>query len=435
MKFGTDGIRGPVGAAIDGVVAWRVGYGLGIHLGGGTVAVGRDTRPSGPALAQAVIAGVRAAGADAVDCGVLPTPALASVVRAHGLAGGVMVTASHNLADDNGLKVLDGRGDKAGADARAAIEAALAARHQPVVPGARGRMLPAPSLDVWAPLAGLALGGVSVVLDAANGAAHVLGAERLRASGAVVTLLGSGDGRAINARCGALHPRAMIDAMDAAGAELGIALDGDGDRLTLAVRVGAEVRVLDGDAVLYVLGQDVAAGGVVVGTVMSNLALEQGLAARGVRFVRTAVGDAEVWAAMEAHDARIGGEPSGHLMFRGSASDPVGSCGLATAARVLALGLPVVRERVAAWSPATQRAASVPRRALKPALAEVDAAGIAAAVASVSDGLVAAGARVVVRPSGTEPIVRVMVEHVDAAVAASGCEALVNTLREQGGQA
>lgn len=433
MKFGTDGIRGPVGAAIDGVVAWRVGHGLGRHLGGGAVAVGRDTRPSGPALAQAVIAGLRAAGVDAIDCGVLPTPALAAVVRAHRLAGGVMVTASHNLADDNGLKVLGAGGDKADVDTRAAIEGELAERYQPVAPGPRGALRPAPTLDAWDPLAGVALRGVRIVLDAANGAAHGLGADRLRAAGASVTVLGTGEGRAINARCGALHPEAMVQAMT--DADVGIALDGDGDRLALAVRTDTGVRVLDGDAVLHVLGQDVPAGGAVVGTVMSNLALEQGLGARGVRFVRTAVGDAEVWAAMEAHDARIGGEPSGHLMFRGGASDPVGSCGLATAARVLALGLDVVRARLAAWSPATQRAVAVPRLALRPALVAADAAGIADAVAPIVQALTASGARVVVRPSGTEPIVRVMVEHVDPAAAAEGCDALVNVLREQGGQA
>ena len=449
MKFGTDGLRGPAGTVIDGVVGWRVGHGLGKHVlqscppasplvGPGVlpavVAVGRDTRPSGAALLQAVVAGARAAGVDVVDLGVLPTPALASVVRGAGCAGGVMVTASHNLSADNGLKVLDRGGEKAGPALRAALEAALAEQRTPVLLGPRGALLAAPSLDVWDPCGGVDLSSLHIVLDAANGAAHELGRARLEAAGARVTLLGDGDGRKINLGCGALHPAPLAEAVARLGADVGIALDGDGDRLAMVVQPSdgaAQPAWLDGDAILWVLGHDLPVGGLIVGTVMSNLALESGLSARGVRWVRTAVGDAEVWSAMQAEGALLGGEPSGHLMFRGGVNDPVGSCGLATAARVLALGLPTVRERLASWRPATQRSGVVPRGSLPVELSSVEA--IHARVAPASALLLAAGARVVVRPSGTEPIIRVMVEHADAATAEDGCRQLISLLRADTG--
>ncbi len=441
MKFGTDGLRGPAGTVIDGVVAWRVGHGLGQYLrqsyGSGVVAVGRDTRPSGPALLQAVVAGARAAGADVVDLGVLPTPALASVVRAEDYGGAVMVTASHNLSADNGLKVLDRGGDKAGPALRAALEAELAAMRSPVPWGPRGALLSAPALDAWDPCGGAQLSGLHIVLDAANGAGHDLGRARLEAAGARVTVLGDGDGRRINLACGAVHPAQLVEAVARSGADVGIALDGDGDRLAMVIQAldsadAAQPAWLDGDAILWVLGHDLPAGGAIVGTVMSNLALEHGLGARGARFVRSAVGDAEVWAAMQAEGALLGGEPSGHLMFRGGAHDPVGSCGLATAARVLALGLPTVRDRLARWRPATQRSGVIARAALPPELSSAEA--IAARVASASARLLAEGARVVVRPSGTEPIIRVMVEHADPATADDGCKELLSLLRADTGR-
>jgi phosphoglucosamine mutase len=366
-----------------------------------------------------------------VDLGVLPTPALASVVRAADYAGAVMVTASHNLAADNGLKVLDRGGDKAGPALREAIEAELAELRSPVPWGPRGAMLSPPSLDAWDPCNGVDLRGLHVVLDAANGAAHRLGRTRLEAAGARVTLLGDGDGRRINLACGAVHPAHLMEAVARIGADAGIALDGDGDRLAMVVQTsdragGSELACLDGDAILWVLGHDLPAGGAIVGTIMSNLALEHGLGARGGRLVRTAVGDAEVWAAMQAEGARLGGEPSGHLMFRGGVNDPVGSCGLTTAARVLALGLPTVRDRIASWHPAAQRSGVVHRAALAAGLSSSDS--IAARVAPVSTRLLAEGARVVVRPSGTEPIIRVMVEHADATTAQEGCKELMSLL-------
>ncbi len=434
--FGTDGVRGRVGEQITGSLCWWIGLGAARALGPGVVAVARDTRPSGPALSQAVIAGVRAGGADVIDLGIAPTPALAWMVRQNGYAGGVMVTASHNLAEDNGCKVLMRGGDKADAGVREVIEAQLAASRTPFVPGQRGRLLPGPGLDGWQPFRGVHLDGLRVVLDAANGAAHWLGAERLRAAGAVVTVLGDGDGRLINSQCGATDPARLSDEVLTTGADLGIALDGDADRLALVIRSDRTAIVLDGDAMLWVLAGGLGAGDAVVGTIMSNLGLEQGLRAAGVRFVRTPVGDAEVWDGMVASGARFGGEPSGHLMFRGDASDPVGSCGLTTTARVLALGMDRVRERLAGWKPAVQRHGAV-RISDAAWIATGDpGGGIKALVAARVAPLVAVaegrGARVVVRPSGTEPIIRVMVEHAEPEFAELALSQLTDLLTRKG---
>ncbi len=432
-EFGTDGVRGRFGDTIDATLGWWIGYGAAKALGPGLIAVGRDTRPSGPALSQAVIAGIRAAGSDAFDFGVVPTPALAWVVCSRSLAGGVMVTASHNPAADNGLKVLMAGGHKADPAVRARIEAELATSSTPRAPGLRGKLLDAPGIASWDPLQGLDLRGVRVVFDAANGAAWGLGEALLRAAGAEVRVVGTGEGARINHQCGALHPGGLIAPMQAFDAHIGIALDGDGDRLGVVLATAQGPVTMDGDAMLWALAQD-QAGGTVVGTVMSNLALETGLAARGVRLVRTAVGDAEVWEGMEAYNANFGGEPSGHLMFRHGGTDPVGSCGLATAARLLAMGLPELQTRMARWVPAVQKHAVVgvsECQGLDPG--EVGAHGLKGAVARRVEGalstLNAEGARAVVRPSGTEPIVRVMVEHADGDVATRGVEALVALLR------
>jgi len=429
--FGTDGVRGRFGVEIHGALAWWVGFGAAQALGPGVIAVARDTRPSGPALAQAVVAGALAGGADVVDLGVLPTPALGWIVRERGYAGGVVVTASHNLAADNGLKVLMRGGDKANAAVRAVIEAQLARSATPLEPGPRGRMAPSFEATTWQPCAGVDLRGVHVVFDGANGAAHGVGAERLRAAGARVTTLGDGAGARINKECGATHPDVLAAAVVQHDADVGIAVDGDGDRLAIALRSGRAAVTLDGDAMLWALAEGLPAGAAVVGTIMSNLGLQRGLEAAAVRFVRTAVGDAEVWDGMVASGARFGGEPSGHLMFRGQPDDPVGSCGLFTASRVLGLGVERLRARLLAYRPAVQRHASV--RVADANGVAVGTAGLKPAVAALVEparaAIAARGGRVVVRPSGTEPIIRVMVEHEVEREAESGLGELVALLK------
>ena len=270
-----------------------------------------------------------------------------------------------------------------------------------------------------------------VVFDGANGACHDVGPERLRAAGARVTAIGTGDGARINKDCGATHPDVLAAAAVQHDADVGIAVDGDGDRLAITLRTGRAAVTMDGDAMLWALAEGLGAGNVVIGTIMSNLGLQRGLEAAGVRFVRTAVGDAEVWDGMVANNARFGGEPSGHLMFRGQADDPVGSCGLFTAARVLGIGVDRLRARVAEYRPAIQRHASV-RVADAHGVTIGDAGlkpAVAALVAPTADAIAVRGGRVVVRPSGTEPIIRVMVEHEVEREADSGLADLVQLLK------
>lgn len=407
-RFGTDGIRGRYGREVTEDVARAVG-GAVVDALGPWVAIARDTRPSGPALEAALVEGIVRAGGYAVPYGLLPTPALSVVVAEHAaFDAAVMLTASHNPAADNGLKVLGPDGGKIGARTRAAVEAGLGG--VPARPGgqARANHGGARSYLGWSVARhGHALAGLHLVVDAANGAAATLAPAVLRALGARVDSLGGADGARINDGCGALHPAALVAAVRAAGADAGVALDGDGDRLALVTGDG---RVLDGDALLWLLAE----GEVVVGTVMSNLGLERGLAARGIRFVRTAVGDAEVAEGMAATGARVGGEPSGHVLLAGGA--PTADA-LDVAVRALAGG--PLGPRLAGYTPSVQHHRTLPR-------GEV---GSLDRVPTLVADAEAEGARVVVRPSGTEPVVRVMVEHADSARGAALVDGLVEALR------
>lgn len=412
MRFGTDGIRGRAGLEVTAELALRLGAAV-VRTLGPRVAVAEDGRPSGPMLEAAVIAGVAAAGGRATRLGVFPSPALSWHVARGDDHAGVMITASHNPASDNGLKVFLADGTKPGPAIRAALEAAL---EDPLPCGVPGRIEAADGGAAYVRAMLTALGGGRwlagrrVVLDTANGAAAGLAARVLVALGARVWTIGDGEGSAINAGVGALHPEGLVAAVREQGADAGIALDGDGDR---GVLVDADGTVLDGDALLWLAAGEGLDPPVVVGTVMTNAGLEAALAARGVRLVRTAVGDAEVAAGMAATGARVGGEPSGHLLF---ADGPPTADGLYAALRALRGG--PIAPRLAGYRPTVQASAQMPR-------AGVDLARAAAAQAELE----AAGARVVVRPSGTEPVVRIMVEHADPELARAGVERLRAALR------
>lgn len=315
MRFGTDGIRGPAGRSpIDRDGARAVGaaaarWALGR---GGVVLVGRDTRPSGDELAGEVMQGVLQAGGRPLDCGVLPTPALQAAVAALGDAG-VMVTASHNPADDNGFKVLGPGGHKPNDAETADLESWLAT---PAV-GCGGAVAVATNEAVaaWAATFARALGdpsplrGRRVAVDCANGAAAaVRGAVGALLPGVEILWLSTGDG-VINAGVGSEHPEALAARVRAEGLDAGFAVDGDGDRCVVVDEAG---RVVPGDALLWRLAVDRGARRLVV-TVMSNTALEASLP--GVEVVRTPVGDRHVAAALG--DAPVGGEESGHVLLAG----------------------------------------------------------------------------------------------------------------------
>lgn len=413
MKFGTDGIRGRANVDVTPELAMKLGNAL-VQVLGPRIGVARDTRPSGPMLVAATVAGITAAGGEAVDLGVLPTPGVSALAPRLKLDGAVMVTASHNPAADNGLKAVDRTGEKIDEAARARVEALLAGPLAHAEPGPLTRATDAGERYVAAVLDALPRGrwlaGRTLVLDTANGAATGLAGRILGALGARVVAIADGDG-AINDGCGALHPERCLAAVRAHGADAGIALDGDGDRGHVVLPDG---RVLDGDAMLWLCAAATAPeawGGLpVVGTIMTNAGLEAALHARGIRLVRTPVGDAHVAEGMRTTGAALGGEPSGHVLF---ADGLPTADGLLTAVRALHPDPRTVADRLAGFVPHTQASAAVrvpPSRI--PATAPVTAA------------LEAGGARVVVRPSGTEPVVRLMVEHVDPAFARAGLDRL-----------
>jgi phosphoglucosamine mutase len=413
--FGTDGIRGRFPEPpLNPETARALGACL-VARFGGPLPIVRDTRESGPALLAALVEG---AGGAAVDLGVLPTPALSAALAAGPARVGVAVTASHNPWHDNGLKVAGEGGGKLTPDEEAAVEADLQRALVEGPPAVSGGALAGAGwsfsesdyLDALLAClpADFSLAGVTVALDCAHGAAWRTAPAALARLGARVVAVGvAPDGRNINAGVGALHPESVAAAVVESGAQVGIALDGDGDRCAL---VDAGGRPVDGDALLWLLARPPG----LVGTVMCNGALEARLKAAGVGFARAPVGDRNVALEMAARGWPVGGEPSGHALL--AEGLPTGD-GLLTALTVLAGGLDLAG-RLAGWALYPQHSTAV-RVAARPPLADFPA--VAAAEAAARAG---GATRVVLRYSGTEPKLRVLVEAPDAALARALNEAL-----------
>ncbi len=409
VRFGTDGIRGRAYEEVSEALAYRLGRAV-ASVFAAPVVVGYDTRESSWPLAAAVLAGLRAGGAQGYDLGVLPTPGVATVARERA-AVGVVVSASHNPYTDNGLKVFGPGGAKLDLATEATLAAALEAAPLPDAPlgGDPNPDLGALEvyLNVLRGLVPVRASGLHVVVDCANGAASV-GAPALLASlGARVTAIHDRpDGRNINARCGSTNVADLVAAVCASRADVGLALDGDGDRLIAVDRTGT---VRDGDDLLVLFAEDLAErgelhGGVVV-TSMANLGLHRALAAAGIEIATTDVGDRHVTAELESRGWRLGGEQSGHLVFADLA--PTGD-GLLTALRLLDLivrrgPLDVVAAR--GWQRVPQALVNVARDAYDAQRLGALRADLEARFALVPDEW-----RLVVRPSGTEPVVRIMVE-------------------------
>ncbi|MCW2570539.1 MAG: phosphoglucosamine mutase [Frankiales bacterium] len=417
--FGTDGIRGLAGGDVlttdlaSRVAAAAARELLGDQLSGGgdrpVVVIGRDTRPSGPALESAAVVGFTSAGCDVVRLGVVPTPAVAFEV-ARGAALGLMISASHNPAPDNGLKLFGSAGAKLTDAQEDAIEAGL---DGPAALAAQ------PGDDVTKDHAGRdgyvehllatvgSLAGLKVVVDGANGSACALAPEVYRKAGAAVTAIHcDGDGAHINDGSGATHPESLAAAVVAHGADLGIAHDGDADRCIVVDATGA---VRGGDQVLGLLAlarkdAGLPASDVLVATVMSNLGLVQAMAAAGIDVVRTAVGDRYVLEQMLAGGYRLGGEQSGHVVMLDHATT---GDGLLTALqvmdRIVSTGRPVA-ELASAVTLLPQVLVNVPA-----ARERAQADDVLAAV-SAEEARLGGEGRVLLRPSGTEALVRVMVE-------------------------
>jgi phosphoglucosamine mutase len=408
--FGTDGIRGLAGGdVLTADLAERVAAAAAAELiddgSPRVVVIGRDTRPSGPMLEAASVAGFLAAGCDVVRLGVVPTPAVAYEVQ-RGAALGLMISASHNPAPDNGLKLFAAGGAKLTDAQEDAIERRLG---DVADSSATGTVSDASSSGYAEHLLSTVgdLTGLTVVVDGAQGAASHVAPEVYRRAGATVTAIHcGGDGTRINDGCGATHPESLAAAVVQGGADIGIAHDGDADR---CIVVDAAGTVLNGDQVLGLLAlarkdAELPASDVLVATVMSNLGLVQAMNAAGIDVVRTAVGDRYVLEAMLAGGHRLGGEQSGHVVMLDHATT---GDGLLTALQVM--------DRVARTGrPVAELAAAV--TLLPQVLINVTAPreratadDVLEAVASAEAAL-AGGGRVLLRPSGTEPLVRVMVE-------------------------
>ncbi len=425
LRFGTDGIRGPAGRfPIHPPVAWALGYVLG--QGGAAVLVACDPRTSGPELVSALAQGVRASGGLVLSVGVLPTPALSVLLAAGWARWGVMVTASHNPPADNGLKVLGSDGRKLDdlEQERVEAEANRALRHHPPLevldPEPEPRHVEARELYLRAVRdllpSGPWLRDVAVVIDGSFGAGAHSAPALLESAGArVVRFACEPDGARINVGCGAVSPMALAERVVAEGADLGLALDGDADR---GIMVSATGRVLDGDAMLYLLATPPA----VVGTVMSGGGLEEALRAKGIELHRTPVGDRHVDAAVHEHGLAVGAETSGHVCLADGlpTADGALSC-----LRVLVGGadLEARLEGYRPW-PRVQQNVVVSHR---PPLDGVPA--LVAAERQVQDRL-GGSVRILLRYSGTEPLLRILVEGRDAALVEVAAADLVRAVRK-----
>jgi phosphoglucosamine mutase len=435
--FGTDGVRGRVGAhpmTVEFALRLAGAAACVLAPGGGRVLVGKDTRLSGYMFESALEAGFVAAGVDVLLAGPLPTPGIAYLVQRLECDFGAVISASHNPYDDNGIKFFDRAGCKLPDEVEEAIEARLDEPAPTRESSALGRATRVDNERVLYQSfcastlpEGLRLDGLKLVIDCANGAAYKVAPRVLADLGADIVPIGcSPNGRNINDGCGSTHPELLKLTVTGVGADAGIALDGDGDRLVMADRRG---EIVDGDQLLYLLARARhAAGGLqgpVVGTVMSNLGLELALRELGVPFLRAAVGDRHVLQMLREHGGVLGGESSGHLLCLDKITT---GDGLVAALQVLAVmkstGQPLA-ELVAGMRRYPQQLVNV-RVARRFDAARTPA--VAAAVAAVEKALGARG-RVVLRASGTEPLIRVMVEGEDADAVGRHAAALAEAVR------
>ena len=445
--FGTDGVRGQVGKfPMTAEFVLQFGWAVGTVLcqGGASqrVVIGKDTRISGYLFESALEAGLSAAGADSLLLGPMPTPGVAQLVQALGADAGIVISASHNPFHDNGLKLFSKSGEKVEQSVLEAIEETLEV-------GLSGglRMVDAQALGravriddaidryvefcLGAVEANLSLNGLKVVLDCANGATYRVAPKVFDALGAeVITVHNQPNGLNINEGCGSTEPSSLVHRVQETNADLGIAFDGDGDRVILVDESGA---VVDGDQILFILAtarqkaQRLRGG--VVGTVMSNLGLEHALAELGIPFERVKVGDRYVHERLRANDWQLGGEASGHIL---SLDRSATGCGVISALQVcevmvrsgsslsvLAMGMKIY--------PQTMINVPVSRRVTSE---ELSAGAIRDAVEQAQVQLGSEG-RIVLRPSGTEPVVRVMIEGTDQALVSRLTEDLAQTVAKE----
>jgi phosphoglucosamine mutase len=440
--FGTDGIRGRVGEpTISPDFVVKLGWAAGRVLGGperGNVLIGKDTRISGYMFESALEAGLVAAGMDIRLLGPMPTPGVAYLTRTFRAVAGIVITASHNPSDDNGIKFFSGEGDKLADDVELAIEAEIDKPLATVptatlgkvkrVDDAAGRYIE--FCKSTFPQA-LSLRGLTIVLDCAHGATYNIAPYVFEELGArVITIGASPDGLNINRDVGSTKPDALARRVLAEEADLGIAFDGDGDRLMMVDATGA---VVDGDALIYVIAKSRRSAGClsgpVVGTLMSNLGLELALRRLDLAFDRTKVGDRYIMEHLKHTGGVLGGEPSGHIICRDRTST---GDGIVAALQVLA----ALAGQECSLAEATAEVEHYPQVLVNVRLERrIDPTtlpSIQVAVAAAEAELAGQG-RVLLRPSGTEPVVRVMVEGMDPVQVQGLAEQLAEAVRTEVG--
>ena len=424
LQFGTDGLRGIANSELTPELALALGRAAARHLGGERFLLGRDTRRSGPMLAAALAGGLASEGVDVIDVGVIPTPGLAWLAADRRLPA-AMISASHNPFHDNGIKLLSEGGTKLADAVEEAVEGELD-RLLFLPPGSGGQLPPAAAERVGdlaadpEAIAGYAdhlvesvdLAGtrLRVVCDCANGAAaRVAPGVLARLSIDAVVLAAEPDGTNINAGCGSTHAARLGPQVLAAGADLGLAFDGDADRL---IALDEHGEVIDGDRLLALFAVDLhergqLEGGAIAVTVLSNLGLHRALQEKGIGVVQTPVGDRHVADALDAHGLVLGGEQSGHLIFRREATT---GDGILTALKLIELA---ARKRRPISELASHAMRRMPQELRAVPVAEprrlADAGAVWEEVSLVEAELGGEG-RVLLRASGTEPAVRVMVE-------------------------
>jgi phosphoglucosamine mutase len=411
--FGTDGVRGAAGSDLTPELALSIGRAAGSYLRQGPVVVGRDTRRSGEMLSSALQSGFHAVGMDTIDVGVLPSGGISYLTATSGATMGAVVSASHNPAEDNGIKLLGSRGTKLPDEVERDIEQRLRAKGSKSMVGAAigTRFSDHEALDKYlehlVEISRYGLTGVRLALDSANGAAYWAAPELFRRLKADFESHGDApDGTNINDRCGATHPETLIEL---AKGRIGLAFDGDADRL---IAVDEDGVVANGDVIMAIVArhmksQDTLKNNLIVATVMSNLGLRKSMAEAGIEMIETRVGDKYVMEGLEEHGGVLGGEQSGHIIFldKGQTGD-----GLLTAVRLLDVVAGTGKELRELRAESITEYPQVLQNVRVARGADLESAtDLWSEVRSVESALGDQG-RVLVRASGTEPLIRIMVE-------------------------
>ena len=423
--FGTDGIRGVANKSLDSILAYKLGQACALQLTDSAhharILIGKDTRISGDMLESALAAGICSAGSRAELLGVVPTPAVAYLTRLYGADAGIVISASHNTAEYNGLKVFNGHGYKLADEIEKKIEKMILSDETPELPSGThvGHCIEqTTALEDYCRFLeqsiSVSLKGLHIVLDMANGAAYGVAPRVFTTLGAIVRCIGdTPDGVNINKDCGSTHPEHLQQAVKQYRADIGLAFDGDADRL---IAVDEQGKVVDGDRIMAICALDMKKRGklaknTVVGTVMSNLGLQLYLEKNGINFVKTAVGDRYVLEEMLASKYNFGGEQSGHVIIldKNTTGDA-----MLTALQLLSV---VVRTN-RGLADLADDITILPQVLINAKVAEEKKYAYRAnpeiqqEIAKVEQ-LMAGRGRVLIRPSGTEPLIRVMIEGED----------------------